>query len=446
MSEKLYAMQLKLRRRRLSAIKKGFIGLIDVGSSKIVCLILKFTPEIGNHKSADDKVDLPSNVAFRIIGTATTRSRGVVFGEIDSMDEVERGIRTVVQASQKMAGLLIEDVLVSFSGGDPRSYGIYAETKIVNREVSEFDIGNALTNCHIPDYGSEREIVHALPVNFTLDDRTGLVDPRGLVGSELKVDMHMMTLERSVVRNVVHAIKKCSLGLSGISFAPYLSGLSSLTEDELEIGTGCIDMGGGTSGLAIFFRKQLIFGATVRLGGVHITSDIMKAFEIPFDMAERIKTLHGGLFSTGRDDRDLIEINDLNSDTEKERKKISRSELIGVIRPRVEEIFEELRLQLDESGFDNLRSRKIVLTGGVSRLPGLFDLATKILDCPVRIGKPIRLQGLPIAANGADFAAAVGLALNAGHPQDECWDFKGSKNSYGMRKINGWLRWISENW
>ena len=439
-------MQLKLRRRRLSAVKKGFIGLIDVGSSKIVCLILKFTPEIGSDKSNKDRVDLPTNVAFRIIGAATTRSRGVVFGEIDSMDEVERGIRTVVQASQKMAGLLLEDVLVSFSGGDPRSYGIYGETKIVNRQVSEFDIGNALTNCHIPEYGSEREIIHALPVNFTLDDRTGLVDPRGLVGSELKVDLHMMTLESNVVRNVIQAVKKCSLDLSGISFAPYLSGVASLTEDELEIGTGCIDMGGGTSGLAIFLRKQMIFGAAVKLGGMHVTSDIMKAFEIPFDMAERIKTLHGGLVSTGRDDRDLIEINDLNDDAEKERKKITRSELIGVIRPRVEEVLEELRLQLDAAGFENLRSRKIVLTGGASRLPGLFDLAAKILGCPVRIGNPIRLQGLPVSANGADFAAAVGLALNAGNPQDECWDFKGTGNPFGVRKIHSWVRWVSENW
>jgi cell division protein FtsA len=178
------------------------------------------------------------------------------------------------------------------------------------------------------------------------------------------------------------------------------------------------------------------------MGGAHITRDIAKAFNISFDSAERIKSLHGGLIATSRDDRDLIEVKNNNQD----KIAISRSELIGVIRPRIEEILEEVYDQLAVSGFASLNSRKVILTGGASQIPGLFEIATKILNSSVRIGKPIRVQGLPHAANGPDFAAAVGLALHAGHPQDECWDFYVPFTKSGFRKINSVLKWFVENW
>ena len=186
----------------------------------------------------------------------------------------------------------------------------------------------------------------------------------------------------------------------------------------------------------------MIYGGSVRLGGSHVTADITKAFNISHETAERIKNLHGGLISTGRDDRDYIEVNN-NS---QEKIAISRSELIGVVRPRVEEILEEVYEQLQVSGFNNLDNKKVILTGGASQLPGLFDLASNLLDCSVRIGKPLRVQGLPHAANGPEFAAAVGLALHAGHPQDECWDFHVPFAQSGFRKVNGVLKWFFENW
>lgn len=442
MSEPLYKVQRKLSRRRLNAVNKGLIGLIDLGSAKVVCFILQFTPGIEKRYELDEGTFLPKNVAFRIIGVATTRSRGLKLGEIEEIEEVQKAIRTVVQAAQKMAGVLLEDVLVSFSGGEPKSYGVVGNTKIAGRQVTEYDIGNALTNCDIPEYGVSREVVHALPVNFSLDNRTGLMDPRGHLGEELTVDLHLMTVEKNIVDNVIQAISGCHLDLAGLCFAPYLAGTSSLTEDELQLGAACVDLGAGISGVTIFLKKQMVYGGTVAMGGSHVTNDITKAFNISFESAERIKNLHGGLISTSRDDRDLIEvINNIH-----EKIMISRSELIGVIRPRIEEIFEEVSEQLMAAGFANLANKNVILTGGASRLPGLFEVASKILDCSVRIGKPLRVQGLPHAANGPDFAAAVGLALHAGHPQDECWDFNVSLAKSGVRKINGVLKWFVENW
>ncbi len=442
MSEPLYIVQRKLSRRRLKAVNKGTIGLIDLGSSKVVCFILQFTPELERKHQANETTYLPKNVAFRIIGVATTMSRGLQLGEIEKVDEVQRAIRTVVQASQKMAGVLLEDVLVSFSGGDPRSYGVFGNSNVAGRKVSESDIGRALQNSELPDFGASRTVLHALPVNFSLDDRTGLVDPRGQIGDELTVDLHLMTVDQALVENVIQVIRGCHLDLAGLCFGPYLSGISSLTEDELTLGAACIDLGAGITGLTIFLKKQMIFGASLRMGGSHVTSDIAKAFNIPFESAERIKNLHGGLISTSRDDRDLIELLNVNQ----EKVEISRSELIGVIRPRIEEILEDVREQLKSAGFANLSTKKIVLTGGASQLPGLYDVASKILQCSVRIGKPIRVQGLPHAANGPGFAVSVGLALHAGHPQDECWDFRLPFSQSGFGKLNGIFRWFVQNW
>ncbi len=442
MIEPLYKVQRKLSRRRLTAVNKGLIGLIDLGSAKVVCFILQFTPNQEKKHNFDKRTDLPKNVAFRIIGVATTRSRGIKLGEIEKIEEVQKAVRTVVQAAQKMAGVLLEDVLVCFSGGSPRSYGVTGTTKIDGRQVTELDIGSALSNSDVPDYGSSRAVIHALPVNFSLDDRTGLVDPRGQLGDELTVDLHLLTLDQTLIDNVIQAIRGCHLDLAGLCFAPYLAGLSSLTEDELNLGTACVDLGAEISGITIFLKKQMIYGGTVQMGGGHITSDLTKAFNIPFDAAERIKNLHGGLISTSRDDRDLIEMYNNNDD----KLVISRSELIGVIRPRLEEILEEVYEQLRVSGFTNLNSKNVVLTGGACQLPGLFEVASKILGCSVRIGKPLRVQGLPHAANGPNFAAAVGLSLHAGHPQDECWDFNIPFGNFGVRKLNGVFKWFVENW
>ncbi len=442
MSEPLYKVQKRLSRRRLKAVNKGTIGLIDLGSSKVVCFILRFTPDIEKNHQAGDTTYIPKNVAFRIIGVATTRSRGLKLGEIDKIDEVQSAIRTVVQASQKMAGVLVEDVLVSFSGGEPKSYGVFGTAKVTKGKVTESDIGSALKNSELPNFGTSRSVLHALPVNFSIDDRTGLVDPRGQFGEELTVDLHLMTIHQSLVDNVIQAIRGCHLDLAGLCFGPYLAGSSSLTEDELNLGAACIDLGAGISGVTIFLKKQMIFGGSVRMGGSHVTNDIAKAFNISFDSAERIKNLHGGLISTSRDDRDLIELSNMNQ----EKIEISRSELIGVIRPRVEEILEDIHAQLGVAGFNKLSNKKVILTGGASQLPGLFEVASKILDSSVRIGKPIRVQGLPHAANGPGFAVAVGLALHAGHPQDECWDFRMPLTKSGLGKLNGIFKWFVQNW
>jgi len=441
----LYDSQRAMRQMRKAAMQRGVVAILDVGTSKIACLVLRFDgPE--QFRGADGVGSLAGQSQFRVIGAATTRSRGVRFGEIDAMQETERAIRTAVQAAQKMANVRVDHVIACLSGARPRSYGLDGTLNIHGGMVSEQDISQVMANCDVPDYGAEREVLHAQPVNFALDHRSGLADPRGQIGNTLTCDMHMLTVDMTAIQNLFYCIKRCDLELAGIASSAYVSGMSSLVEDEQELGAACIDLGGGATGISVFMKKHMIYADTVRMGGEHVTSDISMGLQIPAATAERIKTFYGGVLATGMDDREMIDIGGDTGDWEHDRRTVSRAELIGIMRPRVEEILEEVRVRLDAAGFDHLPSQQIVLTGGGSQIPGLDGLASKILGQQVRLGRPLRVQGLPQAAIGPAFSSAVGLTLFAANPQDEWWDFEIPADRYPARSLKRAVKWFKDNW
>ncbi|MCC1492525.1 cell division protein FtsA [Cognatishimia sp. F0-27] len=439
----LYESQRAMRNMRKAAMQRGVIAILDVGSSKIACLVLRFD---GTDPAEDGVGSLAGQSGFRVIGAATTRSRGVQFGEITAMGETERAVRTAVQAAQKMAGIRVDHVIACFSGAQPASYGLAGQVEIAGVTVDEQDVARVLSACDVPDFGAGREVLHAQPVNFALDHRSGLIDPRGQIGHELSCDMHMLTVDGQAIQNLAYAVRRCDLELAGIASSSYVSGISALVEDEQELGAACIDMGGGATGLSIFIKKHMIYADSVRMGGDHVTQDISMGLQVPMATAERIKTFYGGVVATGMDDREMIEIGGETGDWEHDRRTVSRAELIGIMRPRVEEILEEVRARLDVAGFDHLPSRQIVLTGGASQIPGLDGLATKILGQQVRLGRPLRVHGLPQAATGPGFASAVGLCLFAAHPQDEWWDFDLPVDRYPARSFKRAVQWFRDNW
>lgn len=444
MSE-FYETQRAMRAMRKAAIQRGVVAVLDIGTSKVACLVLRFDGTESFHE-AEGIGSMAGQAGFRVIGAATTRSRGVRLGEVDAMQETERAIRTAVQAAQKMANIRVDHVIACLSGARPRSYGLEGRIEVEADQVTEQDIARVLASCDVPDYGRGREIIHAQPINFALDHRSGLNDPRGQVGQELATDMHMLTVDHSVIQNIMHCVKRCDLELAGIASSAYLSGVSCLVEDEQELGAACIDMGGGSTGMSIFMKKHMIYADSVRIGGDHVTSDIAMGLSVPAATAERIKTFYGGVHATGMDDRDMIEIGGESGDWEKDRRSVSRAELIGIMRPRVEEILEEVKERLDVAGFDHMPSQQIVLTGGGSQIPGLDGLASKILGAQVRLGRPLRVHGLPQAATGPAFSSAVGLSLFAAHPKDEWWDFEMPTESYPARSLKRAVRWFRENW
>ncbi|MGR3463309.1 cell division protein FtsA [Limimaricola sp.] len=439
----LYQTQRAMRHMRKAAMQRGVIAILDVGTSKIACLVLRFD---GDAPALEGVGSMAGQSNFRIIGAATTRSRGVSFGEVAAMAETERAIRTAVQAAQKMAGVRVDHVIATLSGARPRSYGLDGEVEVEAGQVTGGDIGRVLAACEMPDYGDGREVLHAQPVNFALDHRSGLADPRGQIGQRLTTDMHLLTVDATAVENLLYCIKRCDLEVAGLASSAYVSGVSSLVEDEQELGAACIDMGGGSTGISVFIRKHMIYADSVRMGGDHVTSDISMGLQVPMATAERIKTFYGGVVATGMDDREMIEIGGDTGDWEHDRRTVSRAELIGIMRPRVEEILEEVRQRLDAAGFEHLPSQQIVLTGGGSQIPGLDGLATRILGQQVRLGRPLRVQGLPQAATGPAFAGSVGLCLFAAHPQDEWWDFDVPAEKYPARSFKRAFKWFKDNW
>jgi cell division protein FtsA len=441
----LYQTQRAMRNIRRAAMQRGVIAILDIGSSKVGCLILRFDDTEGL-REMEGVGSMAGQSSFRVIGAATTRSRGVRFGEITVMNETERAIRTAVQSAQKMANVRVDHVIACFSGADPRSYGLAGEWELQDSVVTEQDVARVLAACEVPDIGDGREVLHAQPVNFALDHRSGLGDPRGQIGNRLSCDLHLLTVDAAVVQNLIYCLKRCDLELAGMASSAYVSGISSLVEDEQELGAACIDMGGGATGISVFMKKHMIYADSVRMGGDHVTSDISKGLQVPLTTAERIKTKFGGVHATGMDDREMIEIGGDSGDWEKDRRQVSRTELIGIMRPRVEEILEEARARLDAAGFDHLPSQQIVLTGGGSQIPGLDGLAARILGQRVRLGRPLRVQGLPQAATGPAFSSAVGLCLFAAHPQDEWWDFEIPAERYPARSLKRAFKWFKENW
>jgi cell division protein FtsA len=441
----LYQTQRAMRNIRRAAMQRGVIAILDIGSSKVGCLILRLENAEGA-REMEGVGSMAGQSSFRVIGAATTRSRGVRLGEIAVMNETERAIRTAIQSAQKMAGVRVDHVIACFSGAEPRSYGLAGEWELQDSVVTEQDVARVLASCEVPDIGEGREILHAQPVNFALDHRSGLGDPRGQIGNRLSCDLHMMTVDAAVVQNLIYCLKRCDLELAGLASSAYVSGVSSLVEDEQELGAACIDMGGGSTGISVFMKKHMIFADSVRMGGDHVTSDISKGLQVPLTTAERIKTKFGGVHATGMDDREMIEIGGDSGDWEKDRRQVSRTEVIGIMRPRVEEILEEARARLDAAGFDHLPSQQIVLTGGASQIPGLDGLAARILGQRVRLGRPLRVQGLPQAATGPAFSSSVGLCLFAANPQDEWWDFDIPTERYPARSLKRAFKWFKDNW
>lgn len=441
----LYDSQRAMRNMRKAAMQRGVVAVLDVGTSKIACLVLRFDGT-DRLRETDGIGAMAGQAGFRVIGAATTRSRGVRYGEVQTMAETERAIRTALQAAQKMANIRVDHVIACFSGAAPRSYGLAGQVELECQTVSEQDISRVLSACDVPDYGEGREVLHAQPVNFALDHRTGLSDPRGQLGNELAVDMHMLTVDAVAVQNLAHCIKRCDLELAGLASSAYVAGISALVEDEQELGAACIDLGGGSAGVSIFIKKHMIYADSVRIGGEHVTNDISMGLQVPQATAERIKTFYGGVVATGMDDREMIEIGGETGDWEHDRRTVSRAELIGIMRPRVEEILEEVRARLDAAGFQYLPSQQIVLTGGGSQIPGLDGLASKILGQQVRLGRPLRVHGLPQAATGPGFASAVGMCLFAANPQDEWWDFEIPVDRYPARSLKRAVKWFKDNW
>lgn len=436
-----------MRGRLQSAYKRGRVAVLDIGSSKITCLVLRIDPGRMAEAEAHAQRGTALLGAVEVAGARTVQSRGIRRGEIVDMEEVCRAIRLALLNAEKMAAPRVErvdHVVVSFSGGRQMSHMTEAEIETETGQITDRDLSEVLAACPMPPIGDDRQILHAQPCEITVDYQSGITDPRGMMGRKLSVALHVVSVDRKPLADLVECIRRCDLDLAGVVSAPYASAMSALVEDEQRAGAICIDMGGGSTSAGIFLRDHLVCVDQIRYGGVNVTNDIAAGLMMSQSTAERIKTLHGGVISTGVDDREMIDAPKLGEEDLPDRRQISRGMLIGVIRPRVEEILLMLRNRLDEIGVGEMPGSALVLTGAVCQTQGIDELVARILGRRPRIGRPLRIAGLPQSLSGPDFATAVGLAIYALHPHDELWDFEAPRGARG--RAGDMFRWLRRAW
>ncbi len=367
------------------------VAILDVGSSKTVCLIGRVEPDLG----------------VRILGAGSHASAGLKCGAVVDMQLAEQSIRQAVQKAEEAAKLAISSVVVNISTRSLRSRHIHVDTKISNAEVTDRDlqrvIDTGLAEFDLPD----QAILHALPLNWTVDDERGIRDPRGMFGQMLGVDLHFVTSGVGVLRNLAHCIERCHLRIAGMRASPYAAGSGVLVEDELDLGVTLIDMGGGITTVAVFHDRTLAFVDAVGVGGQNVTSDIATGVTSPWEAAERIKTLYGSALESPGDDQQMVPCPPMGAQDELHHEPLSL--VTSIVRSRVEETFEILRDRLKAAGADGFAGRRIVLTGGAAELSGAPQLAEYIFKKRARIGRPHGLVGLPDHMSGPDYAVACGL-------------------------------------
>ena len=423
--------------------KSGVIGALDVGSTKVSCFIVKPT---GLREGGGP--------ALKVLGIGHQVSRGVRAGTVVDINTAEDSIRAAVEQAERMAGVTLRDAVVGISCGQPQSRTVNVEVSIAGHEVGEQDLARAHLSGREQMPSGEREVIHCMPGSYSIDGSRGIRNPRGMVGDSLGVNMYAITAATGPIRNLETCLERCHLDIAGKVAMPYASGLSTLVADEMDLGTTVIDMGGGTTSIAVFFDGGLIHAEVLPVGGGHVTSDIARGLSTSLSHAERMKTLYGSALSGPHDGRETISVPHLGEDDPEAESQIPRSVLTGIIQPRLEETFELLRDRLLDCGLSSISGRRVVLTGGASQMNGAREIATRILSKQVRLGRPARLAGLAEAAGGAAFSACAGLAMWASQRPFEMQNLRVEADiphlAYGTRGtgsqgFGGLTRWFKEN-
>ena len=403
----------------------GPIGVLDIGTTKIVCIIGR----------------IESDGSSRVLGFGWQRGRGVRNGGIVDIEEAERAIRAAVGQAENEADQRLKSIVVNLSCGQPESRLFNVQWPVGGRAVTEADLRRVLLEGRARAASEGRDIIHALPLAFIADDAQGVEDPRGLHCETLTARVHVVDALRTALLNLAGCVHRCDLEIAEMVSAPMAAGMATLVEDERLLGATVIDMGGGTTGMAVFSEGQLLHTAQLPIGGVHVTNDIARILSTPVAHAERLKTLYGSAQGSPDDERELLPVPAVGEE-EHQIAKVPRSMVVSIIKPRLEETFEMVRERLEGSGLARAAGHRVVLTGGASQLSGVREMAHRMLGRQVRGGRPAPLRGLPDSATGPAFATAVGLlawAAGEGRTLPDI-DFDADKPRGLLRRIVNFLR------
>jgi cell division protein FtsA len=379
--------------------RRDIVAALDIGSTKVTCFIAQGEGAEG----------------MRMLGIGTYRSTGLKHGVVIDMDATETAVGNAVDAAEQMAGSRIDKVVLGVSGSQIRSHRLKAEVSVAGHAIQAADVAEVIDSASAALREAEDNAemdsvpIHRFPIGFTVDGGAGVKDPTGMFGETLSVDVLLATAAPGPVRNLETVLSRCHLGIESLVVSAYASGLSCLVDDERDLGVTVIDMGGGTTSVAVFLEGYVVHVGVLPIGGQHVTNDIARGLSTPVASAERLKTLYGHALHAPTADRELLDVPLIGEDEDGQVNQVPRSMLTQIIRPRLDETFELVRDHLESAGLFHAAGRRVVLTGGASQLNGVRDVATEILQRQVRLGRPLGLKGMADAAAGPGFAACAGL-------------------------------------
>jgi cell division protein FtsA len=380
------------------------ITALDIGSWKVSALIAE--------RGEEGEIN--------VLGTGQRESKGVRRGYIADMDATERSVREAVEQAERIAGTNIEDVWVSFSAGGLVSNLASVEVELGGHRVEQEDIDNLLTHGRNAIDPEGRMVLHAQPTLYTLDGLKGVKKPLGLHADTLGVDIHVVAADGSPVRNLDLCVRSAHLEVKSIIASPVATGMACLSDEERELGVALVEIGAGLTNVSLFAGGMLVGLASIPFGSGDITDDIASAFGTRRQQAERMKCFYGSATTSPRDNHDMIEVAPMSSEDDAgEGARITRAQLISVIRQRLDHLVGEIARELKALGFTGPVGRQVVLTGGGAELKGLADYMQGALGRAVRLGRPRGLNGLPEAHSGTGFATLAGLVhYAASDPMD----------------------------
>ena len=405
--------------------RTGPFGVLDIGTTKIVCLIGR----------------TESDGTLRVLGFGWQKARGVRGGNIVDLAEAVSAIRASVGQAEDMADIRLRSVTVNLTCGQPETRLYNMQWAVGGRQVEDRDIRGVVNEARFRTAADGRDAIHTMPQQFSVDATDQVEDPRGLFCTTLNARLHVIDAASTAVRTLKTCIAQCDLDIGELVSAPMAAGLSILVDDERSLGTTVIDMGGGTTGMAVFADGQLLHTAQLPIGGLHVTKDLATGLSTTLAHAERLKTLYGNVQSSPDDEREMLMV-PIVGEEDHQLSRVPRSQVVNIIRPRLEETFEYVKDRLDSAGLTRAAGNRVVLTGGACQLGGVRDLAAHILGRQVRIGRPVQLRGLPEMATGPAFATAGGLlswAAGAGRGFQDL-DMEEEPQSGLLRRIVNFLK------
>lgn len=403
--------------------KNGYIVGLDIGTKKVAAIIGEIT----------------EGKKIETIGIGTSESRGLRKGVVVNLDATVTAIKKAQEEAELMAGVEIESAFIGISGAHIKSFnsrGVIAVSGR-NREISHEDIKRVVSQSKAVSIPPDREIIHVIPQEFVVDEQDGIKDPLGMSGIKLEVNVHIVTSALTSIQNLRTCIERAGIEIEDVFLNQIAAATSTLTPDEQELGVGLIDIGGGTTEVAIYERGSLWYTSIVPLGGDNFTNDIAVGLRTPIPEAEKIKKKFGCVASPLVDEEETIEVPSVGRG--RKARVLSRQILADIIQPRAEEIFRLIDNDIKRMGYEKSLNSGVVLTGGTAMLDGLEEVAEEIFDLPIRRGDPTGVGGLVDRVNTPDYATTVGLILY-GYSQLEEKGIKKDRKKGLLVKVKNWLK------